>query len=167
MRRPLRDFQHITGYLNLALNMYPYLRPGLCALYAKTAGKLFQKALLWVNRDVERELTCIVNHLLHSVIWSYDDLSSTILHVYCNTSPFAIGFWYPSLALGFQAPAHQIFFAQQVVSIFYLESLYVCAAILDVAPCLSPNQCLATSQTTSILSSCSIRSQHYLHSTGF
>ena len=44
-RHPLRDFQHITGHLNWALNAYPYLRPGLCALCAKTAGKLFQKAL--------------------------------------------------------------------------------------------------------------------------
>ena len=51
-RRPFRDFQHIAGHLNWALNVYPVLHPGLCALYAKTAGKLFQKALLWVNRDV-------------------------------------------------------------------------------------------------------------------
>ena len=38
-RRPLRDFQHIAGYLNWALNVYPYLHPGLCVLYAKRAGK--------------------------------------------------------------------------------------------------------------------------------
>ena len=31
---------------NWALNIYPHLHPGLCVLYAKTAGKLFQKALL-------------------------------------------------------------------------------------------------------------------------
>ena len=54
MRRPLRDFQRIAGHLNWALNVYPHLRPGLCALYAKTAGKLFQKALLCMNQDVER-----------------------------------------------------------------------------------------------------------------
>jgi len=44
-RQPLRDFQHITGYLNWALNVYPLLRPGLCTLYSKTAGKLHQRAL--------------------------------------------------------------------------------------------------------------------------
>ena len=144
-RCPLRDFQRVAGYLNWGLNVYPYLRPGLCALYAKTAGKL-----LWVNRDVERELTWVVDHLLRSdgiyflrsVTWSDDDHSSTVLHVYCNASPFAMGFWYPSLALGFQAPAHHIF-AQQKGSILYLESLCVCAAILDAAPCLSTNQHLA------------------------
>ena len=82
-------------------SVYPFLRPGLCALYAKTAGKLFQKALLWVNRDVERELGWVINHLLHSdgiyflhsVSWSYDDLSPSVLHVYCDASPFALGIW--------------------------------------------------------------------------
>ena len=72
--------------------VYPFLRPGLCALYAKTAGKLFQKALLWVNRDVERELGWVIDHLLHSdgiyflrsVSWSYDDRSPSVLHVYCD-----------------------------------------------------------------------------------
>ena len=121
-----------------------------CALYAKTAGKLFWKALLWVNWDVESELIWVVDHLLRSdgnyflrsITHSYDDLTSTVLHVYCDASPFAMGFWYPSLALGFQAPAHQIF-AQQEGSMFYLESLCICVAILDAAPRLSPNQRLA------------------------
>ena len=103
-----------------------------------------------MNRDVERELTWVADHLLRfdgiyflrSVSWSYDDLSPSVLHVYCDASPFAMGFWYPSLAQGFQAPAHQIF-AQQGGSIFYLEALCVCAAILDAAPRLLPDQRLA------------------------
>ena len=32
MRCPLRDFQCIASYLNWALNVYPFLHPGLCAL---------------------------------------------------------------------------------------------------------------------------------------
>ena len=95
-RCPLRDSQRIAGHLNWALNMYPFLHPGLCALYTMTAGKLFQKALLWVNRDVERELGWVIDHLLHSdgiyflrsVSWSHDDLSPSVLHVYCDASPF-------------------------------------------------------------------------------
>jgi len=51
-RQPLRDFQRIAGYLNWALNIYLLLRPGLCALYSKTTGKLHQRALLWVNCNV-------------------------------------------------------------------------------------------------------------------
>ena len=52
-RWPLRDFQRIAGYLNWALNVYPLLCPGLCTLCLKTAGKRHQRALLWVNCNVE------------------------------------------------------------------------------------------------------------------
>ena len=52
-RRPLKEFQRIAGYLNWALNVYPLLRPGLTAVYAKTTGKLQQRAPIWVNRDIE------------------------------------------------------------------------------------------------------------------
>ena len=48
-RRTLRDFQHVAGHLNWALNVYPLLRPGLCAVYRKTTGKLLQRALVWIN----------------------------------------------------------------------------------------------------------------------
>ncbi|KIK92975.1 hypothetical protein PAXRUDRAFT_92522, partial [Paxillus rubicundulus Ve08.2h10] len=65
-RRTLCNFQHIAGHLNWALNVYPMLRPSLCAIYAKTAGKLQQKALIWVNRDVKRELEWASGHLLLS-----------------------------------------------------------------------------------------------------
>jgi hypothetical protein len=51
-RRSLRDFQRLAGHLNWALNVYPLLRPGLSALYAKTAGKLEQRALIWVNQAI-------------------------------------------------------------------------------------------------------------------
>ena len=137
-RHNLRDFQRIAGYLNWALNVY-----------LLTAGKLFQKALLWVNWNVEREFTWVVNHLLRSdgiyflrsISWSSGDHSTSILRVYCDTSPFALGIWYPSLHLGLQAPAHETF-AQHGGSIFYLKSLCVCAAILDAASRLSAGQCL-------------------------
>ncbi|KAI5980622.1 hypothetical protein EDD15DRAFT_2129687, partial [Pisolithus albus] len=62
-RRSLRDFQRLAGYLNWALNVYPMLRPGLSALYAKTAGKTLQGALLWVNRDIVRELQWFASHV--------------------------------------------------------------------------------------------------------
>ncbi|KAJ8584037.1 hypothetical protein M405DRAFT_747676, partial [Rhizopogon salebrosus TDB-379] len=62
-RRSLRDFQCLAGWMSWALNVYPLLRPGLSALYAKTAGKLESRAKIWVNRDVVRELTWVVHHL--------------------------------------------------------------------------------------------------------
>ncbi|KIK87750.1 hypothetical protein PAXRUDRAFT_92671, partial [Paxillus rubicundulus Ve08.2h10] len=76
--RALGDFQKIVGYLNWALNVYPLLRPGLTAIYTKTAGKVQQRAPIWLNKDVERELVWLANHLrksdgiyfLKSVSWS-------------------------------------------------------------------------------------------------
>ena len=56
-RHALHDFQRLAGHLNWALNVYPLLRPGLSALYAKTAGKLESHMQLWVNSDVVCELS--------------------------------------------------------------------------------------------------------------
>lgn len=136
-RRSLRDFQHIAGYLNWALNVFPLLRPGLCAIYAKTTGKLFQRALIWVNRDVERELKWVVEHLLasdgililKSSSWDFPNLPPNVLSIYCDALPVAMGFWIPSLNQAFQAHAQEIF-KDSGESIFYLEALCVCAAIL-------------------------------------
>jgi len=96
--------------------------------------------------------TCnvIVEHLehsdriyfLHSVSWSYQDLTPATLHVYCDVSPLALGFWYPSLNLGFQAEARNLF-KLNGESIFYLEVLCVCAAMLDTATCIPKGGCLA------------------------
>ncbi|KAF8223351.1 hypothetical protein L208DRAFT_1317156 [Tricholoma matsutake] len=33
--RTLRDFQHLAGWVNWALNAYPLLHPGLSCLYEK------------------------------------------------------------------------------------------------------------------------------------
>jgi hypothetical protein len=65
-RCTLWDFQHVVGHLNWALNMYPMLRLGLCAVYCKTMGKLLQHALIWINHDIERELQWVVCHLIKS-----------------------------------------------------------------------------------------------------
>jgi hypothetical protein len=61
-RRALRDFQKIAGYLNWTLNVYPLLRPGLTAVYTKTAGKVQQRAPIWLNKDVEREYVASPTH---------------------------------------------------------------------------------------------------------
>ncbi|KAG2738748.1 DNA/RNA polymerase [Suillus brevipes Sb2] len=97
-RRSLRDFQRLAGHLNWALNVYPLLRPGLSALYAKTAGKLEQRALIWVNRDVVRELNWLERHLatsdgvyfIRSVSWDFHHMSQATLTVYTDASALAV-----------------------------------------------------------------------------
>jgi len=138
----------LAGWLNWALNVYPLLRPGLSALYAKTAGKLESRAKIWVNRDVVRELTWVVHHLLSadgifffkSVSWDFEHLPDDILKVYTDASGDGLAFWFPSMNLGFQsslpgdAPSG---------TIFYFEALAVTAAILEAVHRLPPNHRLA------------------------
>jgi len=135
-RRSLRDFQRLAGWMNWALNVYPLLRPGLSALYAKTAGKLESRAKIWVNRDVVHELNWVVHHLLSadgvfffkSISWNFAHLPEDVLKVYTDASGEGIAYWFPFANLGFQshlpgdAPAG---------TIFYFEALAVTAAILD------------------------------------
>jgi hypothetical protein len=138
-RRSLRDFQRLAGWLNWALNVYPLLRPGLSALYAKTAGKLVSRALIWVNRDVVRELTWVVNHLrsaegvffFKSVSWSFAHLPDSVLRVYTDASGSGLAFWFPSLNIGFQSPLPG---SAPIGTIFYYEALAVTAALLNAIP---------------------------------
>jgi hypothetical protein len=55
-RRTLREFWQLQGYVNWALNVFPKLRPALCATYAKTAGKTKGHAPIRVNTDIVREM---------------------------------------------------------------------------------------------------------------
>ena len=133
-RRTLRDFQRLAGYLNWALNVYPMLRPGLSALYAKTAGKEQQAALLWVNRVVVRELHWFVSHLeesngvffLSSESWDYLHLPPSTLVAFTDASDTGMGFWFPSLHLGFTAPVPSYCRSSPI---FYVEALVVLAAL--------------------------------------
>ena len=133
-RRTLRDFQHIAGHLNWALNVNPMLQPGLCAIYRKTAGKLHQRALIWINRDVERELEWARRHLeesdgifiVKSISWDYPQLPETAFRVYCDASSIALAFWFPSTNEGFQFDLGS---HDPPKTIFYNEALTVCSAI--------------------------------------
>ncbi|KAG2148201.1 uncharacterized protein EDB93DRAFT_1085024 [Suillus bovinus] len=143
-----RDFQRLAGWLNWALNVYPLLQPGLSALYAKTSGKLVSKALLWVNRDVVRELSWVINHLraaegiffFKSVTWNFAQLSDDVLRVYTDASGSGLAFWYPSLNTGFQSSLPGI---APTNTIFFFKALTVTAALLDSVGRLKPNQWVA------------------------
>jgi hypothetical protein len=135
-QRSLRDFQRLAGWMNWALNVYPLLRPGLSALYAKMAGNLESRAKIWVNRDVVRELTWVVHHLhsadgiffFKSISWDFAHLPEDVLKVYTDASGDGIAYWFPSANLGFQSPLPG---DAPTGTIFYFEALAVTAAILD------------------------------------
>ncbi|RDX39556.1 hypothetical protein K466DRAFT_466935, partial [Polyporus arcularius HHB13444] len=62
-RRSLRDFQSLAGYINWALNVFPFLRPALSSLYAKMANKVNPYAAIYINQPIRSELSWLVNHL--------------------------------------------------------------------------------------------------------
>ncbi|KAG2340133.1 hypothetical protein BDR05DRAFT_977435 [Suillus weaverae] len=135
-KRSLRDFEHITGSLNWALNVCPLLRPGLSAVYAKIKGKSNSKGMLWLNRAVVEELVWAAYHLersngiflLKSVSWCYNPLPLNTLEVYCDASGSGMGFWYPSLNLAFQSGLPE---RPPITDIFFTEVLCVASAIHD------------------------------------
>ncbi|KDR82212.1 hypothetical protein GALMADRAFT_18481, partial [Galerina marginata CBS 339.88] len=130
-RRPkLSDYQRLAGWINWSLNVFPLLRPGLSALYAKIKGKNQQYREIYVNKQVCGELLWVANHMeslpgifmVDSVDWSLAHADLTIL---CDASPLAMGFWIPSLFLGFQSA----FQNDGSLPIFFWEALSVLSAL--------------------------------------
>jgi len=134
-RRPLRDFQRLTGHINWALNVYPRMRPALSALYAKIAGKSRAFASIRVNNDIRRELAWFTTHIkafngihfLKSVVWSPHDTAHTTMVAYTDASSKGIGVWFPGEHVGYQCPLP---LNAPKDAIFFFEALAVCSAIL-------------------------------------
>jgi hypothetical protein len=135
-RRSLREFEHIAGSLNWALNVCLLIRPGLSALYAKTKGKTNSMGLIWLNCNIVTELLWAAFHLersngiylLKTVSWNFDPLPNNILQVFCNASDSGMGYWFPELLLGFQS---NLPLKSPVDDIFFHEALCVGSAIRD------------------------------------
>jgi hypothetical protein len=147
-KRSLRNFEHIAGSLNWALNVCPLLHPGLSVVYTKIKGKTNSKGMLWLNRSVINELLWAAFHLewsdgiflLKSISWQFYPLPSNTLKVYCDVSGSGMGVWYPKLNLVFQSNLPD---RSPVQDIFFSEALCVSAAIHDAVTRLPENGRLA------------------------
>ena len=58
VRYSLRDFQHLVGWFNWALNVYPLLKPALSNIYVKMGHSKPDKPLtkLYVNNSIRSDL---------------------------------------------------------------------------------------------------------------
>ncbi|KIK80169.1 hypothetical protein PAXRUDRAFT_68208, partial [Paxillus rubicundulus Ve08.2h10] len=72
----LHKYQQLAGWVNWGLNVFPYLQPGLSALYTKMSGEKKGFAHIFVNLQVVTELLWITNHLK----WMEDILLFNSLH---------------------------------------------------------------------------------------
>ncbi|KAF6745782.1 hypothetical protein DFP72DRAFT_763733, partial [Ephemerocybe angulata] len=66
-KAPLQTWQRLAGYINWALNVLLWGRPGLCEVYRKMAGKSNARASLYLNRETTEELT-----------WLHEAISSSL-----------------------------------------------------------------------------------------
>ena len=128
----LKEFQRIAGHINWALNVFPLLRPGLSALYAKTAGKERDFATIRVNAAVIRELTWVASrvesstgvHFLKSVEWDPRSADSDAFTFFMDASSLGIAFFLPCAKLAYQclSPSPEL-----SKHIFFHEALAVCS----------------------------------------
>lgn len=131
VRRSLKQFQRIAGWINWSLNVFPLLKPALSNIYEKISGKDVSHAGISLNQSVIRDLQWFLEHLSHSsgvhllktTLW---ELDSADLVIYCDASLDGLGFYYPSLLIGCQAhpPSHT-----PSRNILYLEALCICWAL--------------------------------------
>jgi hypothetical protein len=134
-RLPLRQFQHLAGWINWALTVFPHLRPGLSELYAKMAGKSDPFKPISISVALSRELGWLADWLdradgvwlLDRVRWSAPDAD---LVYYTDASLSGMGFWTPNLMLGYQSVLPR---EPPAGTIFYFEALAVLSALAHAA----------------------------------
>jgi hypothetical protein len=61
--RSLRDFQHLAGWVNWSLNVYPLLQPGLSGIYDRMHHGSYPFQKLSINNTIYKELSWLANHI--------------------------------------------------------------------------------------------------------
>ena len=131
VRRKVKEWQRLAGWVNWALNVYPLLRPALNNVYDKLKGKN-QEAKVWANNSIREDLRWAKDkveqsdgvHLLKSLLW---DVDSATCVARTDACPRGLAFWYPQLNIGFtlstpsQTPASQITFYESLAVLSVLE----------------------------------------------
>jgi len=121
------------GWFNWALNVYPLLKPALNHFYPKLKGWHDSTSLLWINNNIRNDFNWAIQildnstgvQLLKLISWAPADASLTI---FCDACPVGMGFWYPSMKIGFFSPTPAY---ENPNLIFYFEALCVLLAIYD------------------------------------
>jgi len=107
VRKRVKEWKQIAGWINWALNVYPLLRPALNNVYAKIRGKN-QDVRVWANKAIKEDLEWVRRKvkesdgvlLLRSVLWEIDEATCMME---TNACPGGIAFWYPWTKKGFVA----------------------------------------------------------------
>lgn len=129
-QQTLGSFMQMAGSMEWTLNVFPLLKPGLCALHEKMNSKKKPDALIRIDRTIRFELSWFANHarrlpgihIMESIAWQPSEADCV---VFCDASLSGLGCYFPAALRGFQvappssAPKDGI----------YLQALCVCWAI--------------------------------------
>jgi hypothetical protein len=131
VRKKVKEWQQIAGWINWALNVFPLLRPALNNVYSKLRGKE-QDVRVWANNAIREDLEWAKSkvevsdgvRLLKSLVW---DVSKATCFALTDACPRGFAFWYPEFHLGFtastpaQTPATQITFYETLAILSVLD----------------------------------------------
>ena len=130
----LRQWLCLVGQLNWALNVYPWLKPSLDAVYAKTAGETEMWGKVKINTAIQCELTWFIEHVqcldgvffLKSMVWWHDDVGHSLLTIHIDALGQGLGIEFVSEKVGYQCPLP---IKMPSEAIFFFEALAVCCMI--------------------------------------
>ena len=139
-KHPLRDWQHILGWINWALNVFPLLRPGLQSSYSKISGKVIAKAPIPLNKRVISDLSWVADrvalanglYFFRELVW---DASEADLIIYCDACMSGLGFYIPRTHHGFAASVPT---GYPIHNIVFFETLCVASAVSWASTLLRP-----------------------------
>jgi hypothetical protein len=131
VRKRVREWQQLAGWINWVFNVFPLLRPSLNNIYSKLKGK-GQDSRVWANSAILDWAKWVVDRsdgvrLIRSLSWEVDKATCIIKTDAC---PEGLAFWYPDLNLGFYAPTPQ---GSLPCLIIFYEALAVLSALLDAS----------------------------------
>ena len=139
VRRKVREWQRVAGWLNWALNMYPLLWPALNNVYAKLRGKE-QDMRVWVNSAIREDFEWVKQKvmesdgilLLKSLTW---EVCKSTCVLEADACPKGYTYWYPWTKRGFttSTPANT-----PATKIIFFEALAVLSALRDAHLCFPP-----------------------------
>lgn len=131
-RWTLREFQQLAGWCEWSFNVFPLLKPGLSAIYAKIRGKTDPFARLHVNNAIIAELCWMADHIDHAqglLFYKSLDFSPTshdVVVAYTDASGIGLGLWFPDEDFACQCPLPEFSSSD---TIYFMEGLAVCSAI--------------------------------------
>lgn len=132
VRKKVKEWQRLAGWVNWVLNVYPYLRPALNNIYAKLKGK-GQEMRIWANNAIREDLMWakgIVQRsdgirLLSAALWDINEATCVAMTDAC---PRGLGFWYPNLNLCFASSTPTDTLSTEIT---FFEALAVLSALYD------------------------------------